>query len=161
MSEDGHISLGNFWWQNVIESLHGIYGFISMRTFEVRSWRKGNLMNFLMNLIYQGICPVTQVTLHVKCFGFGFGKLFLPFGVGKNQGLQTFCTGTLSLLESLKTMINLLKPLRWQNNLKSSEKALRGQWSSSSNRDNSQGSPAGIPAYSLGSSSNFHLNQSL
>lgn len=68
-------------------------------------------------------------TLYMKCFGFRFGKLCLPRGIGKNQSPLTFCTGTLGL-ESLKTIISLLKPvglpMRWQNNPKSAEKALRG-----------------------------------
>lgn len=49
MSKDGHIRLGSFWWQNVIKSPHGIYGFTPTRTFEVARRIKKNLMNFLMS----------------------------------------------------------------------------------------------------------------
>lgn len=47
--------------------------------------------------------------LDVMWFGCGFGKLFVPRGLGKSQGPRLFCTGALSL-ESLKTIINLLQP---------------------------------------------------
>ena len=72
---------GQFLVAEVAESLHGIYGLTSRRTFKVVRERKGNLKSFLMNRIYQGICLVTQVTLCVECFGFRFEKLFLPLGV--------------------------------------------------------------------------------